>query len=289
MDWSAVASLVAERAALPAVLLSESGELLLVAAAAEQVLGWRAGSAGGELSRYIPPEDVSAALSLLQKARAGALRRLELDVLTPSGRARAQFDTYTLGGEGESALLLVLVRLGTPLAPVEQFADYDYEVREVTAGGFRLTRVYEPGLAVAETGGRCHEVLHGRATPCEGCPALRSVAGMRETAKAQTGSAHAYLLTTATPLGDDAARVSVRRLSMASLSAMLQARLDELASRARLSARERAIFGYLMDGRAVDEIASELDIKPRTVKFHQANVLQKLGADSRSDLMRLVL
>jgi DNA-binding CsgD family transcriptional regulator len=43
-----------------------------------------------------------------------------------------------------------------------------------------------------------------------------------------------------------------------------------------------------MDGCGVDEIAGALEISPRTVKFHQANVLQKLGADSRADLMRLV-
>jgi DNA-binding CsgD family transcriptional regulator len=42
-------------------------------------------------------------------------------------------------------------------------------------------------------------------------------------------------------------------------------------------------------GRSLDEIARILGIAPRTVKFHQANVLQKLGADSRLDLMRLLL
>jgi DNA-binding NarL/FixJ family response regulator len=88
--------------------------------------------------------------------------------------------------------------------------------------------------------------------------------------------------------GDDTARVSVRSLTMTSLAAVLQAKLDDLAARARLSKRERAVFGRLMDGCGVDEIAGALEISPRTVKFHQANVLQKLGADSRADLMRLV-
>jgi DNA-binding CsgD family transcriptional regulator len=31
-----------------------------------------------------------------------------------------------------------------------------------------------------------------------------------------------------------------------------------------------------------------LQITPRTVKFHQANILEKLGVESRSDLLRLV-
>jgi len=39
---------------------------------------------------------------------------------------------------------------------------------------------------------------------------------------------------------------------------------------------------------AVADIAQQLGIAPRTVKFHQANVLQKLGADSRVDLLRVL-
>ena len=30
-----------------------------------------------------------------------------------------------------------------------------------------------------------------------------------------------------------------------------------------------------------------LSVSSRTVKFHQGNILQKLGADSRADLLRL--
>ncbi len=291
MDWSAVAALVAECADLPVVLVSEGGELLLVAPAAERALGWAPGSAGSDLARYIPPHAAAGVRSLLDRARSGALRALEIEVLTPRGSARARFETRSIGSQGESALLLVLERLtpGAPADALDYDYDYDYEVRDIATGGFRLTRVWKPGLAVSVASGTCYEVFHGRAAPCEGCPAVSGAAAMGESAKAQARSPHDYLVTTATPLGQDVAHVSVRRLSMATLSAMLQARLDELAARARLSARERSIFGYLMDGRAVDEIATELDIKPRTVKFHQANVLQKLGADSRRDLMRLVL
>jgi len=39
----------------------------------------------------------------------------------------------------------------------------------------------------------------------------------------------------------------------------------------------------------MEEIALVLAIKPRTVKFHQANLLAKLGAESRLDLFRLIL
>jgi DNA-binding NarL/FixJ family response regulator len=52
--------------------------------------------------------------------------------------------------------------------------------------------------------------------------------------------------------------------------------------------RERDVMTYLVMGRAIEDIATILEITPRTVKYHQANVLKKVGADSRLDLIRLV-
>jgi DNA-binding CsgD family transcriptional regulator len=61
-----------------------------------------------------------------------------------------------------------------------------------------------------------------------------------------------------------------------------------LADAAQLSERERSVLTYLLMGRSLGDIALILGISPRTVKFHQANVLEKLGADSRADLVRLI-
>lgn len=48
------------------------------------------------------------------------------------------------------------------------------------------------------------------------------------------------------------------------------------------------MLAWLLLGRSLDEIAVSLGISARTVKFHQQNILNKLGADSRVDLIRLV-
>lgn len=56
-----------------------------------------------------------------------------------------------------------------------------------------------------------------------------------------------------------------------------------------LTEREREILDLLLLGRNHLEIGAALGISPRTSKFHQGNVLEKLGADSRLDLMRLFL
>jgi DNA-binding CsgD family transcriptional regulator len=64
-------------------------------------------------------------------------------------------------------------------------------------------------------------------------------------------------------------------------------RLEQIVAQYALSPREREVFEMLLYGFTADEIAAKLGVSTRTVKFHQTNVLQKLGADSRLDLFRL--
>lgn len=73
------------------------------------------------------------------------------------------------------------------------------------------------------------------------------------------------------------------------VSGVLEARIEALADQARLSERERAALRYFVMGCQLADIATVLGISLRTVKYHQANILRKLGADSRLDLLRLIL
>jgi DNA-binding response OmpR family regulator len=73
------------------------------------------------------------------------------------------------------------------------------------------------------------------------------------------------------------------------LPELIAARVRDLSDKARLSPREREALDLLLLGRSMDEIAVALEISPRTAKFHQANVLRKLGAESRLELLRLLL
>lgn len=77
--------------------------------------------------------------------------------------------------------------------------------------------------------------------------------------------------------------------STADLEALLESRLQAAAEEAGLTPREREVLHLLFLGRSMSEIAIALHIQPRTAKFHQANVLSKLGADSRLDLFRVLL
>jgi DNA-binding CsgD family transcriptional regulator len=287
MDWSAVASLIAERAGLSVVLLGDTFQLLFVSPAAERALGWSTNDeAPTSIERYLAPGAARGARLALDRAMTGALRRLEVRVITPQGNCVASFDVGVVGRADGQGMLLTLEHLA-PLSLEQTQCDYDYEVSGVTSGEYRLLNVWQPGFQGRGETGKCFEVLHGRREPCEKCPLSRSET-RRPAVSISPEAPHEYVLTTASDLEEARARVSVRHVSAASLSAVMHARLDELAERAHLSRRERSVFTQLMEGRAVDEIAIELSISPRTVKFHQANVLQKLGADSRTDLIRLV-
>lgn len=66
-------------------------------------------------------------------------------------------------------------------------------------------------------------------------------------------------------------------------------RRTEIMAQARLTEREREVLELLLLGRSHEDIATVLGISERTSKFHQSNLLVKLGAESRLDLMRLFL
>ncbi len=69
---------------------------------------------------------------------------------------------------------------------------------------------------------------------------------------------------------------------------VVRERLAEVVRACALSPRECEVFELLLQGWSADEIARRLGVTARTVRFHQANVLDKLDVDSRLHLVRLV-
>lgn len=56
-----------------------------------------------------------------------------------------------------------------------------------------------------------------------------------------------------------------------------------------LSERERQVLEGLVAGHPNKTIAYDLDLSPRTVEVHRANLMIKMGANSLSDLVRMAL
>jgi two-component system, LuxR family, response regulator FixJ len=88
-------------------------------------------------------------------------------------------------------------------------------------------------------------------------------------------------------------------LLVASVRAALRQREDQTkrgAERAEiehristLSPREKDVLAGLIEGRANKQIAFDLGISPRTVEIYRANLMNKMHADSLSDLVRMAL
>ena len=57
---------------------------------------------------------------------------------------------------------------------------------------------------------------------------------------------------------------------------------------AALTAREREVMQRLIEGKPNKAIAEELEISVRTVEFHRANLMEKLGAPSVAALVQLI-
>ncbi|HZO00087.1 MAG TPA: response regulator [Burkholderiales bacterium] len=63
----------------------------------------------------------------------------------------------------------------------------------------------------------------------------------------------------------------------------------EKASLSELSARQRAVLDRVLEGKPNRQIAEELAISLKTVEFHRARIMQKLGVRTAAELFRRCL
>jgi FixJ family two-component response regulator len=95
----------------------------------------------------------------------------------------------------------------------------------------------------------------------------------------------------ALPLNPERFSRSLARVSKeADRAAAVRQRTIEARERiAMLSGRERQVLEHLVAGRTNKLIARELEISPRTVEIHRANMMSKLGASQSAEAVRLRL
>jgi PAS domain S-box-containing protein len=296
INWHAIALHFADRGKASAVV-DRSLRIQLFSAGLERLLGWPREEVEGRIwtEAVTPPPVGPITLSRLQRALTGILREFESEALTPNGgRLRLGLEA-TLVGRGEEQALLLAVTSADPLdaeCSATECEEVDYEISAGFSDFGRLISVRLPGRPVRsgfEANARCYGSLFSRAAPCSDCPAApaNGKGWPRTTARRLRGERSGYEVVTAEAAADRV-RMRVRRISDESIGAIYDSRVRDLADSAQLSDRERAVLTYLLMGRSIADIAAILDISPRTVKFHQANILEKLGADSRADLIRLV-
>ncbi len=91
---------------------------------------------------------------------------------------------------------------------------------------------------------------------------------------------------------DDEILLSAIRVALSSQDATLRQDAEVTRIRARigsLSERERQVLEGLVAGHPNKTIAYDLQLSPRTVEVHRANLMIKMGASSLSDLVRMAL
>src|SRR5215211_6779884 len=73
------------------------------------------------------------------------------------------------------------------------------------------------------------------------------------------------------------------------IPAEVASRLADRMARSQLSAREIEVLRLLVSGRRNREIANALEITEGTVKLHVSSILEKLGADDRTEAVTVAL
>lgn len=93
------------------------------------------------------------------------------------------------------------------------------------------------------------------------------------------------------PLQKEAFAATLKRINgEAQVMAEARRRMIEARNRiANLSNREREVLDCLAEGSSNKAIARALDISPRTVEIHRANMMGKLGAKHAAEAVRLRL
>jgi len=201
--------------------------------------------------------------------------------------------TTAADATGRSAHLFTIIAFrGTDSAAVLA-TGVAYVVSAAATTFGKVLKAWGPSLRgkPSPIGRQCCEAFCGGAE-CRICPVFAKGLGPEglTTVVSRRAKDKTYFeVVSARAIGNS--EIAVTRWSVDSklMSALVAARVSGICANAKLSARETEILGLLLLGRSVGDVAKELHIVARTAKYHQRNILSKLGAESRFDLCRLLL
>jgi DNA-binding CsgD family transcriptional regulator/PAS domain-containing protein len=295
MDWEPIVSHLTQ-GARPALVVDGAGRVRFLNASMEKLLGRGLDelSATRWLASCASPGGASLVRHLLGAGMRGEATAGDMPLLTREGRRVTMQAELSREIRGRSRALVVVAQGVREVEPTSAPEGDCWIVvsREAAGGLVKSLRFLDPEREGSPHVGRPVEEL----LALLGCgPAMRWVGDVlagrtRDASDVLLPEADdAFRIVTAVAVDDASVRVTVRYLPAGLLPELVDAKAARTAADGALSDRERQVLTLLLRGRGVEDIATILEIAPRTVKFHQANVLQKLGADSRLDLLRVVL
>lgn len=290
---ASVVAFLADLAPQPLVVLDSEHRVQAFNTAMESLLGIARAEALGRVFEEVCASDdlPTAARALVDEVLEGRRQGGRSHTRLRNGaRISLCWEWKRVESEGGRSLLgIVRSWVEHPAATGTFPDDMHYEISTMDAdfGTIRYVWGAKPD-APSLIGQRCYEAIGLRREVCPECPAQARQPRSPATIVPLPGEERSYSLVTVESVTETTARVGSRRIGEALLNDLLAARVEDVALRQKLSARERQVLRALIAGQAKEDMAEELGISPRTVKFHQANVLAKLGADSRADLLRLI-
>jgi PAS domain S-box-containing protein len=292
MDWSSIAGLLADNSKQPLALVGPDGRVLILNDAMERLLGWPREEVEGCSWQALVGEPGADVPRWLESALEGESRSHRAEVTTRAGHhLMVSLDLTPVGGGAQRAVLVVVEKATPARCPAEgpNGVDFDYHILATLHEFGTVTEMMWMGGTLQAVGAPCFKLLHQRSAPCEDCPALQPMTSPwpRISVRREPVDGDRVAVLTAEPADATTVRVRVRVVSDRELTAIHDAKLAALARRARLTERETSVFVHLLAGRSLEDVSMLTNLSRRTVKFHQGNILQKLGVDSRIDLIRL--
>lgn len=266
------------------LVLDRRERVVLANVYAESMTGWPRDELIGQRWSVLQPGESAAWIS---QAMQRLIRHVRLEIVDRTGASlRVVADLAPIGAER----LLFTVRQFWPndLRTRTNSGEFEYTIA-AAPGSFTLLRSHNaPEATDAPSARLCFRRLFGRSEPCTDCPILYSGSKSwpRIAVRASRRSPGGFEVVTAHEPVNDEVEVTVRQLSAEAWKSTLSTKIAQMSNRARLSPRERSVLGHLIEGRTISEMADLLGVQPSTVKFHQANVLRKLGIDSRTNIVR---
>ena len=280
----------------PALLVDATTRVRALNPEMERLLGWRSEELAGRrlLAASVAPIDWSGVRDLLDAALHGRAAAGELVLMTRAGRRVAMRADLAREVRGRTRTLAVVASETRELDVVKagdcwcEASRTDGEAKAL----IRSLRFLDPDRDGAPYIGKPLATLLeelGSASAASWTDAVLEKRASEWADVVVTKPDGAFRLVTVQSVDDVTVRLVIRCIEARLLPELVDAKVLQVAEACGLSDRERQVLKLLLHGRSVEDIATMLEIAPRTVKFHQANVLQKLGADSRFDLLRVVL
>ena len=296
MDWDTIAIQLSHEAQ-PALAVDAAGRVRVVNAPLEKLVSRRLDELSNKrwLASCVPPSGWASVKRLFDAGLRGEASDGDVPLVTGGGRRVTMHADLSRAVRGRSRALIVVgrgLRDSEPMAPAAGDCWCVVSRGEADAGIVRELRFLDPSQDAAPFVGHPTSQLLERLSVGAAWPAVENVATKRATETAFVALPEvddAFRVVTARAVDDTSAVVTVRFVDAGLLPELVDAKAARIAGAGALSERERQVLALLLRGHGVEDIAAMLEIAPRTVKFHQSNVLQKLGADSRIDLLRVVL